>query len=159
MFPLKVGIFLCHFFDYQMVTPPPRHSKSTCRSPNILALTLIWSTKDIWYCTLCEENGGQPSISFGRYPIFNQPHVYMTHWPPIVKRRILDLRSEEGWSVPYRANRGRRNWGVKQNLSSVLHMLCSASIGQCYTIQAFKGAGKNAQVICTEHIACLYNHI
>jgi hypothetical protein len=107
MFPLKVGIFHCHFFDYQMVTPPPRHSKSTCRSPNILALTLIWNTKDIWYCTLCEENGGQPSICFGRYPIFNQPHVYMTHWPPIVKRRILDLRSEEGWSVPYRANRGR----------------------------------------------------
>ena len=35
--------------------------------------------------------------------------------------------------------------GWKQNLSSVLHMLCSASIGQCYTIQAFKGAGKNAQ--------------
>ena len=35
----------------QMVTPPPGHSKSTCRSPNILALTLIWNTKDIWYCT------------------------------------------------------------------------------------------------------------
>lgn len=62
----------------------------------------------LYYCTLCEENGGQPSIFFGRYPISTNP---MFTWPigrqNIVKRRILDLRSEEGWSVPYRANRGR----------------------------------------------------